>query len=142
VAIAAVNVTLNASAELRVSFTAHQAVSVTFVRQAPVRVTLTAESRPLPWSSAKTGQTAERGSARRAEAEAPAASPARERAQRSALTGSRRPGVRDGLADRAGLAGSFTGVACMARRRTSRHDMPSLTSAGMPMMIAVVTSTA
>jgi hypothetical protein len=39
-------------------------------------------------------------------------------------------------------AGSLTGAACMARRRTSRQDMPSLSSAGMPIRIAVVTSTA
>ncbi len=39
-------------------------------------------------------------------------------------------------------AGSLTGAACMARIRTSRQDMPSLSSAGMPIRIAVVTSTA
>ena len=32
-----------------------------------------------------------------------------------------------------GRAGSLTGVACIARSRTSRQDMPSLSSAGMPM---------
>ena len=41
-----------------------------------------------------------------------------------------------------GRAGSLTGVACIARSRTSRQDMPSLSSAGMPIRIAVETSTA
>ena len=41
-----------------------------------------------------------------------------------------------------GRAGSLTGVVCIARSRTSRQDMPSLSSAGMPIRIAVVTSTA
>ena len=37
---------------------------------------------------------------------------------------------------------SSTGVPCSARRRTSRQDRPSLTSAGMPIMTAVAISTA
>ena len=43
---------------------------------------------------------------------------------------------------RRGRAGSLTGAACIARRRTSRQDMPSLRSAGAPIRIAVATSTA
>jgi ketosteroid isomerase-like protein len=39
-------------------------------------------------------------------------------------------------------AGSLTGAACIARSLTSRQDMPSLTRAGPPMRIAVLTSTA
>jgi len=41
-----------------------------------------------------------------------------------------------------GRAESWTGEECSARRRTSRHETPSLTSAGAPMMTAVATSTA
>ena len=37
---------------------------------------------------------------------------------------------------------SDTGAVCSARRRTSRHDSPSLTSAGAPMTTAVAISTA
>ena len=43
---------------------------------------------------------------------------------------------------RAERAGSLTGAACIARSRTSRQDMPSLSSAGAPIRIAVATSTA
>ena len=50
------------------------------------------------------------------------------------------PERRDGV--RWGRAGSLTGAACIARRRTSRHDIPSLSSAGAPMRIALETSTA
>ena len=39
-------------------------------------------------------------------------------------------------------AESETGELCRARRRTSRQDRPSLTSAGAPMITAVATSTA
>ncbi len=43
---------------------------------------------------------------------------------------------------RAERAGSLTGAACIARRRTSRHDIPSFSSAGIPISTAVATSTA
>jgi hypothetical protein len=39
-------------------------------------------------------------------------------------------------------AASSTGAACSARRRRSRHDMPSRTSAGIPSAAAVAISTA
>ena len=41
-----------------------------------------------------------------------------------------------------GAADSSTGAVCSARSRTSRHDRPSLTSAGAPSTTAVATSTA
>ncbi len=52
------------------------------------------------------------------------------------------PERRAGRDERWGRAGSLTGVAFIARRRTSRQDMPSLSSAGAPIRIAVATSTA
>jgi PAS domain S-box-containing protein len=62
------------------------------------------------------------------------------RGTRRQLWVSRAPEWRDAL--RCGRAGSLTGAACMARSRTSRHDIPSLSRAGAPMRIAVETSTA
>ena len=43
---------------------------------------------------------------------------------------------------RSGSAGSVTGAACIVRRRTSRQESPSLSSAGMPINSAVAISTA
>jgi hypothetical protein len=62
------------------------------------------------------------------------------RGTRRQLWVSRAPEWRDAV--RCGRAGSLTGAACMARSRTSRHDIPSLSRAGAPMRIAVETSTA
>ena len=39
-------------------------------------------------------------------------------------------------------AASDTGVECSARRRTSRQETPSFTSAGTPVALAVANSTA
>ena len=66
-----------------------------------------------------------------------AAEPLRLIAERRAYPVSRAP-----VREKPCTGASSTGEACIARRRTSRHDRPSFTSAGVPMTIAVAISTA